>query len=147
MTWRGTRVLIEGMDEKLRAADRDRDEVAEILREQYAQGRLTMEEYDERSTAASSAKTMGELRALTVDLPAAEEPGPVRPAGPAWSQGRMRWIAVAGAVAAVAVLVGAAFAGRYLLAFPTWLIILIIVRHAHGGRRIPRAGGPRAGRG
>ena len=125
------------MDETLRAADRDRDDVAEILREQYAQGRLTMEEYDERSTAAVRARTMGELRALTADLPA---PTPAEPARPAWSRGTMRWIAVAGAVATVAILAGAAFAGHFLLAFPTWLIVLIVVRHAHGGRRIRHGG-------
>lgn len=121
------------MDDSLRAADRDRDEVAEILREQYAQGRLTMEEFDERSTAAASAKTMGDLRALTADLPAPAEPRPEP-----WSSTRMRWIAIAGVVAAVAVVAGAAYAGHYVLAFPTWLIILIVVRHARGGRRLPR---------
>lgn len=142
MTRRRTRVLIEGMDETFRAADRDRDDVAEILREQYAQGRLTMEEYDERSTVAVRAKTMGELQALTADLPA-----PAEPARPAWSRGRMRWIAVAGVLATAVIVVGAAFAGHFLLAFPTWLIVLIIVRHAHGGRRIPHTGGPRTGRG
>jgi hypothetical protein len=142
MTRGRARVLIEGMDETLRAADRDRDDVAQILREQYAEGRLTMEEYDERSTSAVHAKTMGELRALTADLPA-----PAEPARPAWSRGRMRWIAVAGVVATVAVLAGAAFAGHFLLAFPTWLIVLIVVRHARGGRRFPYAGGQRTGRG
>ncbi|MDN3359892.1 DUF1707 domain-containing protein [Actinomadura sp. DC4] len=131
------------MDDALRAADRDRDDVAAILREQYAQGRLTMEEYDERSTAAASAKTMGDLRVLTADLPATPEPS----GAPAWSRGRMRWIAVAGVLATVALLVGAAFAGHFLLAFPTWLVVLIIVRHAHGGRRFPQARGPRTGRG
>jgi hypothetical protein len=142
MTRGRTRVLIEGMDETLRAADRDRDDVAEILREQYAQGRLTMEEYDERSTAAVHAKTMGELRALTADLPA-----PAEPARPAWSRNRMRWIAVAGVAATAAILVGAVLAGRFLLAFPTWLIVMIVFRRAHGGRRIPHAGEPRTGRG
>src|SRR3954454_6018342 len=86
MTPGRARVLIEGMDETLRAADRDRDDVAQILREQYAEGRLTMEEYDERSTAAIHAKTLGELRALTADLPAPAAPAPPprpRRAGPA----------------------------------------------------------------
>lgn len=114
-------------DDSLRAADRDRDEVAEILREQYAQGRLTMEEFDERSTAAAGAKTMGELRALTADLPAPAEPRPEP-----WSPTRMRSVAVAGVV--VAVVAAAAYAGHYVLAVPTWLIMLIVVRHARGGR-------------
>ena len=111
----------------------------DLLREHYAQGRLTMEEFDERTSAATSAKTLGDLRALTVDLPAS---GPPAPREAAWSRARTWWIAVAGVVAAVAVLAGAAFAGRLIFAFPTWLIILIVVRHLHGGRRIPREGGP-----
>jgi hypothetical protein len=59
----------------------------------------------------------------------------------------MRWIAVAGVLATAALLAGAAFAGHFLLAFPTWLIVLIIVRHVHGGRRFPHGGRPRTGRG
>jgi hypothetical protein len=142
MTWRRARVLIMGMDETLRAADRDRDQVAETLREHYAQGRLTMEEFDERSTAASTAKTMGELRALTADLPVQDEPREA-----AWSPARMRWIAVAG-VAAVAIVLGVAtFVGHFRMAWPSWLVILIVARVLHGRRRIPRARGPRARRG
>jgi hypothetical protein len=143
MTPAAPRGVIGSMDDTLRAADRDRDAVVELLREHYAQGRLTMEEFDERSTAAVSAKTMGDLRTLTTALPATAGPPAARDA--AWSPARMRWIAVAGAVAAVAIVAGAAFAGRLLLAFPTWLIVLIVLRHAHGGRRIPR--GRRADRG
>lgn len=125
----------------LRAADRDRDEVAELLREQYAQGRLTMEEFDERSTAAVSARTMGELRALTADLPATAAPRET-----AWSPATMRWITLAGVAATAIVLGGAAVAGHVMLAWPTWLIVLVIVRHTHGRRRFHRAGGSRPGR-
>jgi hypothetical protein len=52
----------------LRASDRDRDVVLEVLTEGYAEGRLTREEYDERATATSSAKTLGDLRAMIRDL-------------------------------------------------------------------------------
>jgi type VI protein secretion system component VasF len=122
------------MDQTLRAADRDRDEVAGILREHYAQGRLTMEEFDERSTAAVSAKTMGELRALTADLPAAAEAGD----DAAWSSARMRWIAVAGVAATAAVLGVVAFLGHSVLAWPSWLVVLIAVRVLRGRRGTPR---------
>lgn len=130
------------MDDTLRAADRDRDQVTETLREHYAQGRLTREEFDERSTVAATAKTMGDLRGLTADLPALAEP---REAA-AWSPARMRWIAVAG-IAATAIVLGAAtYAGHFRQALPSWLVILIVVRVLHGRRRYPPAGGPRARR-
>ena len=52
----------------LRAADRDRDAVLEILGEAYADGRLTREEYDERSETLAGSRTLGDLPALVVDL-------------------------------------------------------------------------------
>ena len=56
-------------DGGIRASDSDREDVVEILREAYSTGRLTMTEFDERTTAAFAAKTWGELRQLTSDLP------------------------------------------------------------------------------
>ena len=52
----------------LRASDQDRDVVLGVLAEGYADGRITKEEYDERSGSATAAKTLGELPALIVDL-------------------------------------------------------------------------------
>ena len=40
------------------------------LRDAYTAGRLTLEEFDDRTTAAYASKTWGELRKLTEDLPA-----------------------------------------------------------------------------
>lgn len=56
-------------DEWMRAADRDREEITEILREAYAEGRLDQAELDERTDAALRARTWGELRRLTADIP------------------------------------------------------------------------------
>ncbi|MFE3599342.1 DUF1707 domain-containing protein [Streptomyces sp. NPDC059096] len=55
-----------------RASDVEREQVAERLREAMAEGRLTMEEFDERLGAAYEARTHGELVPLVRDLP---EPG------------------------------------------------------------------------
>jgi hypothetical protein len=115
------------MNDTLRAADRDREETVATLREHYAQGRLSLEEFDERSTAAYAARTLGELRPLTADLPAVSEPREA-----AWSSARMRWIAVAGAVAAVLFVVVAAVAGRAVLAWPAWLVALVVIKIARG---------------
>ncbi|MBP2707077.1 DUF1707 domain-containing protein [Microbispora sp. RL4-1S] len=56
----------------LRIGDRERDEVTALLHEAFAQGRLTREELDERLEAALSARTAGELRRVTADLPGAD---------------------------------------------------------------------------
>ena len=55
---------------RLRASHADRDRVVEVLRVAAGDGRLTAEELDERLEAALSARTHGELAALTEDLPA-----------------------------------------------------------------------------
>ncbi len=55
--------------EHLRAGDADRKKVADRLKTAVDEGRLGLDEYDERLTAAYSAKTYGELALLTADLP------------------------------------------------------------------------------
>ena len=54
----------------LRASDADRQRVAEVIREAYAEGRLTYDEHSERIDRALTARTLGELVPLTADLPA-----------------------------------------------------------------------------
>lgn len=56
---------------ELRASHEDRDRVVELLRTAAGDGRLTPEELDERLEVALTARTHGELEALTADLPAA----------------------------------------------------------------------------
>jgi uncharacterized protein DUF1707 len=56
-------------DPNMRAGDADRERLVEQLREHHAAGRLTLDEFDERMQKAYEAKTYGELRTLTRDLP------------------------------------------------------------------------------
>lgn len=56
-------------DNSIRASDVDREVVVATLRDAFTAGRLTLEEFDERTTAAYGSKTWGELRKLTEDLP------------------------------------------------------------------------------
>ncbi|MFD0655859.1 DUF1707 SHOCT-like domain-containing protein [Thermocatellispora tengchongensis] len=56
----------------MRASDADRDRVAQVLRENFAEGRLTSEEFDERLERLYQSKTYGELAVLTNDLPATD---------------------------------------------------------------------------
>ncbi len=55
----------------VRASDADRDRAVETLASASAEGRLTLEEYAQRSEAALVARTHGDLAGLTADLPAA----------------------------------------------------------------------------
>jgi hypothetical protein len=55
---------------ELRASDQQRDRAAAEIREHYAAGRLTEDEFNERLDAIYRARTQGELRALRRDLPA-----------------------------------------------------------------------------
>ncbi len=60
----------------IRAADADREHVAERLRKAAAEGRLETAELEERLEAVFSARTYGELEALTRDLPRDGRPAP-----------------------------------------------------------------------
>jgi hypothetical protein len=60
----------------LRISDDERHAVAEILRDAAGQGRLGIDELEERLEAAYTAKTYGDLAPLTDDLPDAHPPGP-----------------------------------------------------------------------
>ena len=60
-------------DESLRVSDAERDVTLRTLGDHAAVGRLTLDELEDRSGQALTAKTRGELAALTSDLP--EEAG------------------------------------------------------------------------
>ena len=62
-------------DQAMRASDGDRERAAQVLRDAYTVGCLDLEEFHDRAGAAYSAKTWGELRDLTADLPAGRIPG------------------------------------------------------------------------
>ncbi len=76
-------MVAEGRDD-LRAADSDRQFVADRLRTALNEGRLDLSEYDERLQRTYAAKTYGELDRVLDDLPrtAAPEQSTVAPAPP-----------------------------------------------------------------
>ncbi|KRF13878.1 hypothetical protein ASG90_13735 [Nocardioides sp. Soil797] len=53
----------------MRISDEDRHKVAEVLREAAGEGRLDLDELDERLEATYAAKTYADLVPITVDLP------------------------------------------------------------------------------
>jgi Domain of unknown function (DUF1707) len=72
------------MDDRMRASDADREAVTARLRDHYAEGRLTQDELDERVSSALGAKTFGDLRSLTTDLPGPAAVPPRTAARPSW---------------------------------------------------------------
>jgi hypothetical protein len=56
-------------DPNLRAADADRETTGERLRQHHAEGRLDIEELQERIDRCYEAKTIGDLEQLVTDLP------------------------------------------------------------------------------
>jgi len=71
---------MEGKDSdaaRLRVGDKERHQVAEILRRAAGDGRIDLGELDERLEVAFSAKTYADLVPLTADLP--EHPGELTP--------------------------------------------------------------------
>jgi hypothetical protein len=58
----------------VRASDAEREQTVTLLQRSFADGRLTQAELEERAGAAYQARTTAQLRDLTADLPAAEQP-------------------------------------------------------------------------
>jgi hypothetical protein len=59
---------------EIRIGDQERDAAVAALGEHYAAGRITKEEYDERSEVAWKARTSSDLAPLFVDLPPVHQP-------------------------------------------------------------------------
>lgn len=74
---------------ELRVGDADRERVARILGQHMSQGRLDMEEYEERLETVYAAVTRADLEPVLADLPALGEPSSVSAPmskAPVWAQ-------------------------------------------------------------
>lgn len=78
----------------IRVSDAERDAAAASLREHFADGRITMDELNQRLDATFAAKTRSELDAVTRDLPHVAPrymPLPSHQAGGDWQQRGQHW--------------------------------------------------------
>lgn len=64
---------------ELRASDADREQVAAVLRQGAAEGRLDLAELDERLSQVYAARTYADLEPLVADLPTTSGPAQPRP--------------------------------------------------------------------
>ena len=112
----------------LRAADSDREHVADRLRHAAAEGRILTEELEERLDLAFAARTYGELDAVVSDLPAAPTR---RHKTPLWAKATIA-VAILMAVSVVFAVVALLFiglAGAWLI----WLFIAWAILGKGGG--------------
>ncbi len=125
------RARIVGPDPNLRAADADRESIAERLRKGHAEGRLEMTEFQERLERCYRAKTIGELRELVRDLPPERQVGP--PAGGLPGPGRRSFGPVLPIL--VVLFVIAASSGHAHHVSLLWVPILFVVLRVSWWRR------------
>ncbi len=127
-----------------RAADADRERVVELLRHAHGEGRLSLDEFDERATAAWAARTYRELAGVTADLPQrapTDRPAPSAAFVDKPDQVALRiWLGVSVLNvliwAVVSLAVGAAVYPWFVWVAGPWGVLLLIRRLAgtHGRR-------------
>jgi hypothetical protein len=116
---------------EVRASDADRERVVEHLRRHMSEGRLALDEFEERAARAYGARTAGELVPLLSDLP--DAPEPPRPAGPPV---RQRPPSQARAVAAEGGLSALMMSTAFRIHFYLWVVLSafwIVIWLATGG--------------
>jgi hypothetical protein len=116
---------------RMRAGDADRAKVVEKLGRHLGEGRLTVEEFDDRVTQAHAAVYLDQLPPLFVDLPPDPPvPGPRQPRSTTW--------APSAAFLVLAALVLSWSAVMLLHGFPPvfpLLLLFVFLRHRRWSRR------------
>ncbi|MFE3458653.1 DUF1707 domain-containing protein [Nocardiopsis aegyptia] len=115
----------------IRTSDSERDRVAQLLQEHFAQGRLDHEEFTDRLSRTYKARTVDELELVTQDLPERDladiQGAGVQPAqgedGPPGPQLTMRDPAL--------MVPWALYGGVNVLCFVIWLILFLTAGHGY----------------
>jgi hypothetical protein len=151
--------MLEAMGrEEMRAGDADRQAVADRLKAALDEGRLDLNEYDERLQKTYAAKTYADLDGLLDDLPgtvppqrsqvAAYSPPPHPAIPPAPEpierpQNALGWVGPYGGVVAVCILIWAISSissGHLTYFWPVWTLIPLVL--GVFGRAASSGGGP-----
>jgi hypothetical protein len=131
---------LAGRDPDLRAADADRERIAERLRQSHAEGRLDLAEFQQRLERCYESKTIGELRELVSDLPRQDE-DTGRSVG--WSRA-WRWRLLPLAPILIALILVSAATGHEHHFFWLWIpLVFLFWRMSWWRRRRSWAGGRR----
>jgi Domain of unknown function (DUF1707) len=137
--------MLDSMDrDEMRAGDADRQAVADRLKTALDEGRLDLNEYDERLQKTYAARTYADLDGLLDDLPGAVPPQrsqmsayhPPQPATPPAPEpverphNLLSWIGPYGGVVAVCIVIWAissASSGHLTYFWPVWTLIPLIL--------------------
>lgn len=116
---------------RMRAGDKDRQGVVEQLGRHFGEGRLTVEEFDERVVRAHASVHLDELPPLTADLPpdapAQHRPARRRPSGPPTP-----FVVLIAVLLAWSMVAAVVHGAPPLLAF---LLLFLFLRHRRLSRR------------
>jgi len=127
----------------LRASDEEREAVATLLRRHGGEGRLDVDELEERLDAAYSARTRGDLGRLLVDLP--RTPAVAAAGAPRRRTARDDWNAFAG-VSLLLLAIWALSGFGYF--WPAWVLVwwgFALVMKTRPRVMRPAGRGPQAG--
>jgi Flp pilus assembly protein TadB len=133
---------LAGRDPNLRAADADRERIAERLRKSHAEGRLDMDEFQQRLERCLEARTFGELSELVRDLPRQDDQDERRSI--AWSR-TWRWRLVLLAPILLAVILVSAATGHQDHVFWLWIPVVFLLWRMSWWRRRRSWAGTRRG--
>jgi hypothetical protein len=102
-------------DPSVRAADTDREAIADRLRKHHTEGRIDVTEFQDRLDRTFQAKTVGELHQLVSDLPRDPQPGPPGRGRRLRSLWMFPWIPLVFLIIAISALAGHHDAGLWVL--------------------------------
>lgn len=131
---------LAGRDPSIRAADADRERTGERLRQAHAEGRLDVNEFQQRLERCYEAKTFGELDELVRDLPRQEQ----QIERPPHASSLLRpLLSVPVAPILIALLLVTAAGAHHI--FWMWIPLLFVVWRISARRRRRWVAGPRRG--
>jgi hypothetical protein len=133
---------LAGRDPNLRAADADRERIAERLRKSHAEGRLDMDEFQQRLERCLEARTFGELSELVRDLPRQDDQDERRSIGRSRT---WRWRLVLLAPILLAVILVSAATGHQDHVFWLWIPVVFLLWRMSWWRRRRSWAGTRRG--
>lgn len=99
----------------MRASDADRERVAQVLHQAMGDGRITMQELEERLDTVYSAKTLADLEPIVADLPVAERTSALQPATGRAASPERRIGGTPGSTFSMAIMSGAGRKGNWVV--------------------------------
>jgi Domain of unknown function (DUF1707) len=126
---------------EIRVSDAERDQAVAELSEHFQSGRLTQEEFEDRSGRALQARTVSDLAGLFTDLPHNVVPAPAPPVPAMGPRMRLPLVPIIALGVVAAILAGPVYGGTthhhsaFGLLVPIVVLSLVVLRVARGVNR------------